>query len=119
MKTSYINPVIETLNARSWDEVIHHGVVLVDFSQPWCQPCRVQLPILERVAKRLEHRATIAVVNVDDLRTKAVDLNVQSIPTLVLFEEGKVIRTFAGIHSEREIVAELEAAVNHLNAACS
>ena len=75
--------------------------------------------LLERVVERLGCRAAVAVVNVDDVRLKAVDYRVQSIPSLVLFEDGQAIRTMVGRPSEGEIVAELETAISHLNASRS
>lgn len=119
MKVSTASRRIGTLDSRSFDAVIKHGVVLVDFWQPWCRTCRLQMPVLERVAERLGDRAKVAVINVDDARLKAVDYRVQSISTLVLFEEGQPIRTIVGRPSEGEIVAELESAVSHRNASKS
>ena len=119
MKNSTSRVGIRTVDSRSFDAVVQRGVVLVDFWQPWCRPCRLQMPVLERVAERLGRRATVAVVNVDDARLKAVDFKVQSIPTLVLFEDGKPTQTLVGRPSEGEIVAELETAVSHLNASRS
>ena len=72
----------------------------MDFSEPWCGPCHLQLPILERVAERVRNRATVALLNVDEAPAVAVRFNIEAIPTLVLFKEGRVARTFVGVHPE-------------------
>ena len=100
MKDSSSTHAITDLDAASFDDFVHRGVVLVDFSEPWCGPCHMQLPILERVAARVGDLATIALVNVDEARELAVHFNIEAIPTLLLFKNGHVARTFVGVHAE-------------------
>jgi len=63
--------------------------VLVDLWAPWCGPCRMVAPILEELATELDGKLTIAKVNVDNLQEIAMNLQVQGIPTLVLFKGGQ------------------------------
>jgi thioredoxin 1 len=100
MSEPFTSHAIMTLNARSFDDLIQHGVVLVDFSEPWCGPCHMQLPILERVAERVGDRATVALVDVDEAPALAAHFHIEAIPTLLLFKRGQVARTFVGVHSE-------------------
>jgi thioredoxin len=76
------------------------GLTLVDFGAPWCTPCRLQEPILRRLATQFEGRVLVAEVNVDEFREISSDLVIQSIPTLILFRNGKEIQRFVGLQSE-------------------
>jgi thioredoxin 1 len=97
------SPAVVVLDAQSFEDRVQRGVVLVDFSEPWCGPCHMQLPILERVAERLGDRATVALLNVDEAPALARHFNVEAIPTLCLFKDGRLMRTFVGVHSEAEL----------------
>jgi thioredoxin len=73
--------------------------VLVDMWATWCGPCRAQLPIVEQIAAQAGDKARVVKVNVDDAAEVAADLNVTSIPTLILFQGGKEVRRFVGLQS--------------------
>jgi thioredoxin 1 len=105
--------VIEALDAQSFEARVQHGIVLVDFSEPWCGPCHMQLPILERVAERVGHRATVALLNVDETPALARHFNIEAIPTLLLFKDGQLIRTFVGVHSEAALTGAILAAAEN------
>lgn len=90
------------LTSQNFDETIRTGVTLVDFWAPWCGPCRMQTPILERLAPTVAP-AKIAKVNVDEQPDLAVRFNVRSIPTLLLFKDGQVIQQMIGVQSEAKL----------------
>lgn len=81
--------------------------VLVDFWAPWCAPCRAQAPILGAVADQAGERAEVVQVNVDDAPDLARELQVASIPTLVLFQDGKEVRRFVGVQSAKTLSGAL------------
>lgn len=87
------------------------GVVLVDFWAPWCGPCRMQGPILEEVASAVGGQATIAKVNIDENPQAPSRFGVRSIPTLLLFKEGKVVRQYVGIQRKDELIKAIGQAV--------
>jgi len=81
--------------------------VLVDFWAPWCGPCKMQNPILEEVAKDFEGKAKIAKVNVDENPGIAQKFLVMSIPTLMLFKNGEVIKQMIGVQMKETLTEEL------------
>jgi len=78
--------------------------VLVDFYAAWCPPCRAMAPHADKLATE-GHR--VAVVNVDAAQALAQQYQVESIPTVLVFREGKLVRTESGYHTEEELRALL------------
>ncbi|MGE5297244.1 MAG: thioredoxin [Solirubrobacterales bacterium] len=98
------------LNDTNFDSQIRSGVTLVDFWAPWCGPCRMQGPILDRVATQTQGKATVAKLNVDEAPGVAAAYGVQSIPTLIVFRDGEPVRGFVGVQSETTLLAALDQA---------
>jgi len=79
--------------------------VLVDFWATWCGPCRMIAPAIEQIAEEQEGIIKVGKVNVDDEAGLAVKFGVASIPTLMLFEGGKVVNTMVGARPKVSIEA--------------
>ena len=77
--------------------------VLVDFWAPWCGPCKRVGPILEELAQKLEGKLKVAKMNVDENSSVPAQLGVRSIPTLVVYKDGKVVDTRVGALSLEEL----------------
>lgn len=84
--------------------------VLVDFWAPWCGPCRVQLPIIEKIGQEEAERARVVKVNVDEEPELTMRFGVASIPTLLVFSKGHVRQRFVGVQPAATLRAALEAA---------
>jgi thioredoxin 1 len=79
--------------------------VLVDFSAPWCAPCKRLEPILEQLSREWEGKAAFVKVNVDDSPELAMKYHVMSVPTVIMFREGKETARLVGLQT-REKLAE-------------
>ena len=99
------------LNDVEFDATIAEGVTLVDFWAQWCDPCRMQVPILEEVAKSVDGQAKIAKLNVDEAEDIAGRFGVQAIPTLLLFKDGNEVRRFIGVQSKETLIDAISSAL--------
>lgn len=82
--------------------------VLVDFWAPWCGPCRSMAPVIEELAKEYDGRVKVAKVNVDENKTLAGNYGVMSIPTLLIFNEGKVVESIVGFTPKTTLAKKMD-----------
>ena len=90
---------IGLLSAKELSNTIQTGVTLIDFNAPWCGPCRSQDPIISEMEEAYTGKAMVAKVNIDKNQEIAMALGIQSIPTIILFKEGREVRRFIGLQS--------------------
>lgn len=83
-------------NDSNFDDAIRDGVVVVDFYADWCPPCRKFGPIFDEVAGDLEGAALFGKVNVDSGKSAANKHGVSSIPTIIIFKDGKEVKRRTG-----------------------
>jgi thioredoxin 1 len=85
--------------------------VLIDFWATWCGPCRMIAPIVEELAVEYEGRVKIGKVDVDENQQTAIKFGVRSIPTLLIFKDGKLQETIIGAVPKSQIIAKLNTAL--------
>jgi len=85
-----------------------HQLVLVDLWAPWCAPCRMVAPVLERLAVRYAGRVKVVKVNVDDNPLAARRFDASSIPTLVLLRDGATVGRVVGAQPEHVLAAQID-----------
>jgi thioredoxin 1 len=83
--------------------------VVVDFWATWCMPCRMLMPTIEELSREYEGKVAFGKVNVDAENELAGQSNVMSIPTLILFKDGKPVETVVGALPKDKLVALLKA----------
>lgn len=86
--------------------------VLVDFWAVWCGPCIVQGPIVEDVAQAMDGKVKVGKLNVDENPATAQKYMVMSIPTLMIFTNGTVVKQFVGVQSKEVLLGELNKLIN-------
>ena len=86
--------------------------VVVDFWAAWCAPCRIQDTILEELAKEFEGKVIIAKLNVDENPATAAKYGVMSIPTLMFFKKGSIIKQWIGVQSKETLAGEFNKIVS-------
>ncbi len=103
---------IITVNMPNFDEVLKQGLVLVDFWAAWCEPCKVQDPILNEVVKDAADKVIIAKLNVDDNKYITQQQAVRNIPTMILYNEGIEVIRWTGLQSKDVIMSGINKYVN-------
>ena len=94
---------INLINQNFEEEVLNSELpVLVDFFATWCGPCKMIAPVIEDIAERYEGKVKVGKLNVDEENELAMKYQILSIPTLVLFKEGKIVKTKVGLSSKSE-----------------
>ena len=95
-------------SAKEFDELVESGKkVLVDFYADWCGPCKMQAPIVDAIAEE-NSDVIVAKLNVDDVEDVAERFNIVSIPTLLIFKGGKLVKNFVGVTMKANILAALK-----------
>lgn len=94
-----------TLNKSNFRKEVleHQGLVLVDFWADWCGPCKMLAPVIHEVAERNAGTVKVGKVNVDEAMELAQEYHIASIPTLILFKDGKPVKQSVGYISRDNI----------------
>ena len=96
--------VIRNVGAEEFDAAVAQGTVLADFWAPWCSSCKMLGTILEQAAKDMPETATIVKIDVDGAQALAAKLGVATLPTLILYKDGAIVKTLVGMQSRAKLV---------------
>ena len=100
---------ILTLTDKNFQQQTKNKVVLVDFWAEWCAPCKMMAPVLNEVADELNGNSHVGKLNIEQYQSMAQQFNVRSIPTLILFKNGKEVKRFVGIKQKDFLLKEINA----------
>lgn len=98
---------ILTLTDKNFQQQTKNKVVLVDFWAEWCAPCKMMAPVLNDVANELTENAYVGKLNIEQYQSMAQQFNVRSIPTLIIFKNGKEVKRFVGIKQKDYLLKEI------------
>ena len=103
--------LIQHLSDQSFAGEVKTGVTLVDFHAEWCGPCRMLAPVLEQVAKDVKGKAKVAKIDIDKEQKTASQYNITSVPTIILFKDGREVNRLVGLRNADAIKQFVLAAV--------
>jgi len=99
------------LNESNFAKEIEKGVILIDFFAQWCGPCRMLAPVIEEVAEEMSDKASFGKVDIDKEVKLATDYQVSSIPTLILFKDGKEVDRIVGLRDANALTKFIQKAL--------
>ena len=102
-----------TVTDSNFEEIVLKSTnpVLVDFWATWCRPCQMIAPILEELTQEYSGRLTIAKLDVDQNQQTAQKYRIMSIPTMIVFKNGKPVANIVGFKPKEKLKQELDAAL--------
>jgi len=106
-----MSDLVQHITDDQFQSTVATGVTLVDFWAPWCGPCRMIAPILDELAGELKEKAKIVKINVDENPLVAGQFGVMSIPTLLLFKDGRKVDQKVGGQAKPQLKAFIEQAI--------
>ena len=106
-----MSDLVAHITDADFPATVAQGVTLVDFWAPWCGPCKMIAPVLDEIAGELQGRAKIVKINVDDNPEVAGSYGIMSIPTLILFKDGKPVNKIVGGQPKAQMKSFIESAL--------
>lgn len=100
--------IMKIVNTQEFNELMNEKAVLVDFFATWCGPCKMLSPVLEGVAEKMKDKVTIVKVDVDRSPDLAAKFGVMSVPTMIMFKNGRQVDAFSGYMPEANLMANIE-----------
>jgi thioredoxin 1 len=98
---------LKILTDANFKVVTGKGISLVDFWAPWCTPCKIQGPIVSQVADEIGDKVNVCKLDVDKNKRVAGSLKIRSIPTIIIFKDGKAVKQFVGVKTKNILLKAL------------
>ena len=97
------------LTTETFAKSIQNGVSFIDFVAQWYPPCRMMEPVVEELSQDFDGKVTIAQVDVDQSQDLANLFGIRSIPTMVIFKDGKPVDALVGVHPKQTLIEKIQA----------
>ena len=95
------------VDSNNFEDLIRsHKVILIDFWADWCRPCKMFSPILDEISN--EYSIWVGKINADENQDKAIEFNITSLPTTIVFENGKEVKRILGAKPKHMMLKEIE-----------
>jgi thioredoxin 1 len=114
MMSSITEPIGLT-DSNFANEISKYPIMLVDFWAPWCGPCRMVSPIIEQLSREYSGKVAFGKVNVDENQRIAASFGIQSIPTLMMFRNGKAVDVMVGALPKAQLEMKLKQQISSNN----
>ena len=99
---------------KQLNSLINRGVSIIDFNASWCSPCVAQERIIHELKKRFKGQVVMLTVDIDKSQRLAIKLGIQSIPTTIVFKDGREVQRFIGLQSARILETALKKILNNI-----
>ncbi len=101
-------PLVSALSKQSYDSIVNnHKILIVDFTAKWCRPCQALNPVLDDVIREKPETLKLVSIDVDHNHSLVHDLNINSLPTIIIYKNGKKCWDKTGVTSKKEILSHL------------
>ena len=90
------------------EETIKVGTVVIQFSASWCGPCRQLTPIMEQLSTDFNNKAVFGKVDIDNDQELATKYGIRSVPTTIIFKDGKVVDTITGVEAATTLTSKID-----------
>lgn len=102
---------LKNLNDDNFADTVDQGVTLVDFYADWCGPCRMVAPIVKELAAEMSGKANVAKLDIESAQQTTTNFRVTSIPTIIIFKDGKEVERFVGVKDKATLEKAIEKAI--------
>src|SRR5512138_387644 len=99
---------VQVLTDQNFSHKTKSGMVLVDFWASWCMPFKLMVPVLNELAEEMNGKVTISKLNVDESQKTASQFGIRSIPTMILFRNGREVKRITGVKTKDYLLRELD-----------
>lgn len=102
---------LKHLDDENFQSTIAKGVTLVDFFADWCGPCKMIAPMIDELATEMKGQAIVAKLDIENAQQVTNQFGVTSIPTLIVFKDGKEVKRFVGVRSKDDLKNAITSAI--------
>lgn len=100
--------MVNKINSNNFNNEIQNGVSIIDFFAEWCGPCKMLGPVFEELSNEMNDTVRFYKLDVDESLDKAYEYKVSTVPTMIIFKEGKVAEKLIGFMTKEQIKEKVE-----------